>query len=108
MPWRPILIASPPVTVARPSTVGAGGSIPATTQAARVACSATLRHTAVPPCGRYRPAPLPSCRALTQSTPTMTVPEEAGTPGTQALDPGPAALSTPPVTPPPRATTPDV
>src|SRR3546814_2059661 len=28
MPWRPILIASPPVTVARPSTVGAGGSIP--------------------------------------------------------------------------------
>lgn len=69
MPWRPILIASPPVTVARPSTVGAGGSIPGTTQAARVAWSATLRPTAVPSCGRYRRAPLRSWRDITQLKP---------------------------------------
>src|SRR3546814_12829878 len=91
MPWRPILIASPPVTVARPSTVGAGGSIPGTTQAARVAWSATLRPTAVPSCGRYRRSPLRSLRDITQLKPLVTVTEEAGAAGAQELGSAPAA-----------------
>src|SRR3546814_17631651 len=93
MPWRPILIASPPVTVARPSTVGAGGSIPDTTQAARVAWSATLRPTAVPSCGRYRRAPLRSWRDITQMEPRVPVTEKTGGGGAQTLCSAPHATT---------------